>query len=130
MGKLKCNCGYVIGDDQVDLPYKGALVPNGAFLDYVTKIQEGISSLLEAEKQGLLKEWITKHNSQCPVDTSNQQMIAEIFGTHYFDLRRLIYQCENCNRIWIQREGSLSFEPFLPEHETAKDILFKAKEFE
>lgn len=125
MGKLKCNCGNVIGDNQVDMPNKGALITNGTFLDYVTKIQEGITSLLQATKAGQRSEWISKHKSESPVDASDQQIITEIFATHYFDMRRLIFQCEICNRIWIQKEDSLDFEPFLPESKSGKDILFK-----
>ena len=105
---------------------KGVLIPNGTFLDYVAKIQEGISSLLQATKDGQRSEWISKHKSESPLDASGQQIITDIFATHYFDTSRLIFQCEICNKIWIQKEDSLDFAPFLSESESGKDILFSA----
>ncbi|MBT1701910.1 hypothetical protein [Chryseosolibacter indicus] len=132
MSKLQCKCGFVIHDYQVDIPYKGAIIPNGPFFDFFDKVQEGIESFVEATKQGRRKEWIEERlsGSTYSTDITDKQLMGEIFGQYYFDLRRLIYQCENCGRIWIQQNNSTAFVPFLPDADNWKNILFDDSEVE
>ncbi len=83
--------------------------------------------MIEATKNGKRKEWIEENFAvpPYPMNLTDTQMIGDIFDRLYFDLRREMYQCEKCGRIWIQQPNSKFFVSFLPEIEHWKDILTK-----
>jgi hypothetical protein len=126
MGKLGCQCGNVMSDVSDNLPYKAQLVPDQYFYDFFERIESAIKDLIEATRNGKREEWVMKNFNfpPYPLDLRDEQMISDIFGKYYFDLKKDIFQCEKCGRIHIEKERN-HFVSFLPEDDRWRDILSK-----
>jgi hypothetical protein len=131
MSKLGCRCGHVIVDQTDYLPYKGDIVPDQTFFEFLDKIDQAINDLLIATKDNKRAEWIKKHFLEMyPQDLSNIQMLGDIFSKYYFPLIKHIYQCEKCGRLWVQKDKTEQFIPFKPEDEKWESVLEKIKQQE
>lgn len=120
MGRLRCKCDHVIVDTTDNLPYAADIIPDQSFYASYDRIEEVIDSLIESTKEGKRKEWIeSQFGTQYPKDLSNTQMIDDIFTSRLADLKQAMYQCEKCNRIWIQKGQSNQYVSFMPEDEAA-----------
>lgn len=125
MAKLGCICGHTIRDQSDNLPYKADLIPDRKYLGLLDKLDEIISSLIEANQTGEKAAWIKSHFESpfYPRDLTDDQMVNDLFTSHYIDARKTAYQCEQCGRLWIQKGQSETFVPFKPEDDEWKDIL-------
>ncbi|KXX69236.1 hypothetical protein [Flammeovirga sp. SJP92] len=117
MSQLKCKCGNVLSDVSDSLPYKGEIIPDRAFYNFLDKVENFIETLIEATNSGKRIEWIRKHFSSLsyPEDLDDTQMLCDIHGNYYSKIKKDIYQCDKCNRLWIQQNNTETFISFVPE---------------
>ena len=127
MSKLACPCDYTIADQTLNLPYKAHLLPNTELDNFFNLLTESIDSLSNDTKSNQRTEWIKKHFNvpPYPLDIKDSSMIFDILTTAFFDKSKLIYECENCGRIAIQRGKTEQFQFFSPDTKNTKGILDK-----
>ncbi len=124
MSKLRCKCGHTIVDQANNLPYKGQILPDQN-IDGFDGVFDKIDTLIESITNGKRIDWINENfdGSVYPTDLKNSSMIYDLICSKFYELNRTIYQCENCQRIWIQIGETEVFAPFAPESQDCKDIL-------
>ncbi|WP_054971722.1 hypothetical protein [Paenibacillus sp. A3] len=82
--KIRCECGGIIVDQTDSLPYKGHLISDQDWFDFLDAIDRAI------EKSG-------------PTDKDKERAAMSIrrLAVH---LTKLIYQCTNCGRLYVTNE--------------------------
>lgn len=126
MGKLGCKCGHTIVDQSDSLAYKAQLIPDKCFYEFFDRIEQAIVELIEATKNNKREDWIKRKfpSSSYPMDLRDEQMIDDLFDSYYSDLKKDIFQCENCGRIYIEQKNN-QFISFLPESDDWQNTLSK-----
>lgn len=122
MSKLKCECGYVIVDQSDSLSYKADLLPDKLFYSFFDELEMSTNKFILAYENNSLKHYlinfIKKSNFENEFDIDNetfQSIFYHLISNHIFASSRQVYQCINCNRIWIQKNKNEQFFSFLPE---------------
>lgn len=116
MSKFGCLCGHVILDRTDNLPYKASFVPDeDADMDaVVSQLVEFIAARDRGEQGIFIRERLGGHWP----DNDNAHTILYILLNGPMRSGRLIYECENCGRIWVQKHaeyGKNIFASYLPE---------------
>jgi hypothetical protein len=124
MAKLACTCGYIIVDQTDCLPYKGDIIPDKAYFDFLESIGAVIKLLYKANTIEEKQRWIKSHIECDPIPTIlEDEHIISLITRSYIQVARTVYQCESCGRIWIGKGNSGEFVPFKPEDSRWKNIL-------
>lgn len=127
MSKLGCECGHVIRDNTMNIPYKAIFLRDQDWNSY-TDYRGDIDSFLEALKNGSREKWISDYFSKSyPTDLSDSSIIDDIISKHQTEYEGELYQCENCGRIKIQVQDKNLFASFIPEDDNFRDIFKKYK---
>jgi hypothetical protein len=110
--EFKCKCGHLIEDGE-DLNYKAKLLPDIEFDAYTDQIDAQINEFIVMIMDGKREEWMESHFMEgYPRDLSNAQMLGDVLNWIYLGKTKEVFQCENCNRLWIEKNGvNLSFSP-------------------
>ncbi|MFN7494903.1 MAG: hypothetical protein ACK5RG_18415, partial [Cyclobacteriaceae bacterium] len=84
-----------------------------------------IKSFLDAKEKGEREQWMQSNFRipPYPTDLPDQEMIWDLIHDFQVSVRRTIFQCNNCSRIWIQRGHDEMFVSFTPDSDDAKNIL-------
>lgn len=117
MSKLICRCGHLILDKESPLDYKKYMLRDNLTDDFFSEIGDKVDDLIKAIKNNKKEEWI-KTNFKVPpypLDLSNSEMVYDLISKEFFKNTQVVYRCENCNRIAIQKQNSEQFKFFLPE---------------
>ena len=125
MAKLRCKCGHTIADQEVNIPYKGYILPDKLLFDTSDKLTSIIDELVEAIKLDRRDEWVEK-NFQVPpypMDLRESSMIYDLFSDYLGSVEQEIYECENCGRIALQVGQSQYFKFFSPDNPDTKGLL-------
>jgi hypothetical protein len=126
MSKIACECGHIIVDQTDYLSYKGDIIPDIFQELLFEKLNTGIVTFIDAIKNGQKEKWIKEtFLDSYPLDLDNSNMISDLFYMYYSDHKRIIYQCENCGRVLIQKGKSDHFASFKPESDDWRNILGK-----
>jgi len=125
MAKLTCKCGHTIVDQEVNIPYKGYILPDKLLFETFNKLTDSIDEMIEAIKSGQRDEWIKKKFNVPPYPTDEREstMIYDLFSDHLTSVQQDIYECENCGRIAIEIGQSEHFRFFSPDSPENKGIL-------
>lgn len=119
--KFLCSCGYVIRDQTNNLPYKAQFIPDeDEEADF--EITAGIlEAFLTARDAGNQDGFLRSHFGEAyPTDLDTRSIISDLL-TMVTRSARFIYECENCGRVFIQKDpGSRKNEYgiYLPEGDT------------
>jgi hypothetical protein len=118
MAKLRCECGYLIVDQADNLAYKGRILRDQVADRFFDRTANDIAMFVEAILKGKRQDWLVDHFTDVyPADTDTAGVIHDIIAG-YFILKEsiMIYQCEQCGRIWIQEQArSNNFRSFVPD---------------
>ena len=127
--KFRCPCGEAVYDQTDFLPYKAELLA-----DQDWEIRNGIieadsHSFLSAVRDGRRTEWIQafyRCDESQAAQREDRDVIWEIIDRADFPLKREIYQCEACGRLFFQHPRdpkNPKFIVFAPEGDDWKEVL-------
>jgi hypothetical protein len=127
MSKLACTCGNIIRDQTDFLPYKARWISDQDEDDFhhtlATVMAEAASALQQGKWQDFLNRQFT---SEYPRDLDVQNVLSDLLTSVLIRFSRVLYECEECGRLWLQAEGN-QFLPFLPE-QPQRGVLKKARD--
>lgn len=130
MGKLSCICGHTILDQADLLPYKGYIFPDVELDNLSRKMADTIDSLSDATKQSKRHDWIRERFTvpPYPLELSDASMVHDIISGFLSNIKKDIFECENCGRIAIQVGETNQFRFYKPEVEGSKGVLSGQKQ--
>ncbi len=117
MSTLGCRCGYTIRDDMYNLSYKGRIRRDQDEDFFHETVTRQLVLLMAATSPEGREAWIS-HNflPGYPQDADNEGMISDFLWGLEVRLMVILYECENCGRLWLQEEpGSDKYVPYSPE---------------
>jgi hypothetical protein len=125
MSKMLCSCGHVICDQTDNLPYKAELYPDTDTEALWDGIVSAAMSLLKALGSGERLRWMKEHFLPgYPTNVSDEGMLSDAITGIAARLKRDVYQCELCGRLYIQTSSKTNtFVVFLPESPDARNCL-------
>jgi hypothetical protein len=119
MSKLICNCGHIIVDQTDNLPYKAYCFRDEDMDKYYERF-DLVEEFINAIKKGEREAYIHKiFGEEYPTNLKDSSIIHDIL----WRLESIMYQCDNCGRVLIQKGDLNAYFSFLPEDEDAKDIF-------
>ena len=123
MSSIRCRCGARIADNEDSLPYKGHVMRDRDWDDFLNWEFEA-ADYLKAVSAGKRSEWITERfGSQYPQEMDDREVINDIITSSTYMKYLNIFQCTACGRLWLQRPGLQKFLSFRPEDEDWQDAL-------
>ncbi|MDE6780987.1 MAG: hypothetical protein K2J40_05965 [Ruminococcus sp.] len=98
MSWIRCYCGYKIHDSSDHLSYKGRIMSDQDYFDYL----DSVSSII---------------GSECP----DRKKLVDNFYFRVPDMTKTVYQCSQCGRLYIEEDNKLFC--FKPENHTNNGVL-------
>jgi hypothetical protein len=119
VSKLRCRCGHTIRDQTDNLPYKAYFVPDEDADADMDAVVAQLEAFMVAREQGRQGAFIRERLGGAWPDDDNAHTIVYILLTG-LKMRsgRLIYECESCGRLWIQKHAEYDkniFASYVPE---------------
>lgn len=99
-----CKCGSRISDITDYLPFKARMIADQDWIDFLETIEDAITSK----------------------EPDREKVADEFYSTAFNEHRRMIYQCPECGRIYINGEGN-SLYSFRPEMPVSTKLLQSSK---
>ncbi len=129
MSKLGCKCGHVIQDNTDYLPYRGSVLRHQDTDCFYDTASRELALFASAVAVGKRAEWINRHFLPgYPHDISDDSVISDFLNMLDVELATLIYECENCGRLWVQiAPGAKSYVPFSPDDGEVHRVLVSAR---
>lgn len=123
MSKIHCNCGYVIVDQTNTISNKAYFIRDQD-LDAVDNYLEDISNFIQAIQKGKRMEWLTNYfDSNVYAELPDSAVIADIISKYTLTYQSEMYLCQQCGRVYIQKNVTNQFISFLPEENRWGDIF-------
>src|ERR1700737_3712388 len=102
MSKLLCLCGHVIVDQTDSLPYKAHFIADEDEENFFQLSVSAMEKIVTAWKQGKLSELFgDKFVEVYSKDSGLGDFFNDVLAAGYFESSRVLYECEQCGRIWI-----------------------------
>lgn len=118
MSFFRCRCGHIITDSTDRLPYKAYVRVDADGHDPVAALARMLGDFIEARSHGEQRAFLSTIYSPKWVDIVDQKDLVAIFDDlideFWYRFERCLYECEECGRIWIQRDDDI-FVPYLSE---------------
>ena len=106
MSKLRCVCDHIIRDQTDNLPYKARFLPDEDHNAVLEAVAANILQFMLARERGDQGAFIHEFLGGVWSDDEDPATILNVLLTDViFGSRRLIYECENCGRIWVQKHA-------------------------
>jgi hypothetical protein len=120
MSKLRCTCGHIIRDQTDCIPYKALRYADEDTPVYFEAI-ETIADLVQAYEHEATERPPHPQPEQQKHDKRKglTRQITRILGHYHIGHFRVLFECENCGRLWLQvnpRENTVV--SYLPESDT------------
>jgi hypothetical protein len=119
MSKLRCLCGHIIVDQSDNLPYKAYFVPDEDEDADLGAVAADILQFMLAHERGDQGAFIHEFlGGAWPDDEDPATILYVLLTGVIMRSGRLIYECENCGRIWVQKHaeyGKNIFACYFPE---------------
>lgn len=122
MSKLGCRCGHVIVDQTDSSPYKASLLRDEAENGFWDEVHRELKPLVEAAESGD-KTAVAQAFGEFAHWCSAADELEGRISSHYIHRASTVYECQNCGRLWVQRDASESFVCYVPESEAYGAIL-------
>ncbi|UWF46849.1 hypothetical protein NYP20_15975 [Pseudomonas sp. N3-W] len=130
MSKLGCKCGHVITDQTDSLPYKASLLRDEVENEFWDEVHRELKPLVESAESGD-KAAISDALGQFSPWFSDADNLQDRISSLYIQRMSTVYECQNCGRLWVQKQDSEKFVSYVPEEGTYGAILAAASgEFE
>jgi hypothetical protein len=122
MSQLVCKCGHIIIDQTDFLPYKARYYSDEDSKAYDETI-DIVADFMIAREEGRENDILMKSDAGDSERTKLSFAIARMFARYHIGFSHIMYECEQCGRLWIQPQpGENSFVSYLPETDT-REVL-------
>lgn len=123
--KFLCTCGHVIRDQTDSLPYKAHFLPDEDQEVVFEAVIDRLEAFMTARETGQQEEFLRTHFGETyPRDLDTRSILNDLL-VGVILAARLIYECENCGRVLIQKQsasGKNVYNSYLPE-ENIRGVL-------
>jgi hypothetical protein len=123
MSKLACVCGHIIVDQTNDLIYKAYFVRDQdvePINGYLTEIADFILAIRTGERD----KWLVDYFGTDGYKTlSDADVIHDIILRYQVQFESMIYICEKCGRLQLQKGKENTFISFVPEESNWQSIF-------
>lgn len=127
MSKWPCTCGHIIADSTDYLPYKGYFRADQDQDEYYSVIDQ-LAEFIHAREIGEQERFFARHyGGKPPTKTDVKDVITSILARSRSRLERIMYECEQCGRLWIDYPQGQTMLAYHPEHDQ-RGILGTIKE--
>jgi hypothetical protein len=125
MSQMACHCGGIIRDHQIPCPTEGWILRDQEQETFVDQASEDIADFYEAVRAGQRDTWITAYFSpRYPTDVSDGGIVSDILSVHKKRVFLSVAECENCGRLWVQRESDVnSYRSYAPDEPGYAGVL-------
>jgi len=126
MSQLGCTCGHVISDGTDRLPYKGYVVRDVHYYDFLGWLVEEAQSYLKASRDGETPKWFLERGyGQRYIDLKldDSSVLFDRITSELSRLEREVYECLACGRIHIETQEDNRFQSYAPENGRLNDVL-------
>lgn len=123
MSKLACLCGHIIVDQTDDLPYKAALLRDRHEERFFNETSLLANELLAAASTGHVDELLDRHYGTGPWRPRPTEFFGDKFTSVFVSCISMVYECEGCGRLWLQKQGTNRFVSFTPDSGQCEAIL-------
>jgi hypothetical protein len=122
MSKLGCKCGHVITDQTDSLPYKASLLRDEVENEFWDEVHRELKPLVESAESGD-KAAISDALGQFSPWFSDADNLQDRISSLYIQRMSTAYECQNCGRLWVQKDNSERFVSYVPEEGAYGAIL-------
>ncbi|WP_339471122.1 hypothetical protein [Pseudomonas sp. EL_65y_Pfl1_R83] len=122
MSKLGCKCGHVITDQTDSLPYKASLLRDEVENEFWEEVHGELKSFVAAAESGDKVAIAEKFGELTPLLSATDELQGRI-SSIYIHRMSTAYECQNCGRLWVQRDASERFVYYVPEKGAYAAIL-------
>ncbi len=124
MGGISCKCGHFMRDRDDKLPYK-AYFFRDTDMEIHYEFADKIQSFIDAIKNNKRNEWIDTFfgGSYPSLNVTDGRVVADIITTEQIHLQRVMFQCENCGSIIIEKGDDYHFASFSPDNDNSKGLF-------
>ena len=123
MGTLTCRCGhYIKTANEGTEKYSADFIPEKSWDKLSDEILRNLHALVEAVKQGqTAAQWANlsisdKESEEC-------LLLYYFYQEAFLSFSRSMYQCEVCQRIYLETGKRNEFRSFAPESDDSQAIL-------
>jgi hypothetical protein len=125
MSTLGCKCGHIIHDTTDNIPYKGHVLPDvhATFFDWLAEETQSYVVAAQAER---VEQWLLDRGyGQDYVDLkpSHGKVLHDHIHTQFCKLRRHMYECEACGRIYMDTRKDNQFVGYAPDNGKVNAVL-------
>lgn len=122
MGTITCRCGHYISTSREKAPFEASFIPDKSLDKLGEEVYAQLTALITATQNGHTPaQWLGLTSSSKEVEEA--LVTWNIWGQAFSALSRSIYQCEVCNRVYIETNTPNHFRSFLPEADDSQSIL-------
>lgn len=118
--KFRCTCGHIIRDQTNSLPYKARFIPDEDEETDFEHIVDELEAFITVKERGKQEEFLRSYFGETyPQDLDTKSIIFDLL-TGMMRSARLIYECENCGRVFIQKHNEYDknvYGTYLPEED-------------
>ncbi|WP_336355495.1 hypothetical protein [Pseudomonas granadensis] len=112
--------------DQTDsLPYKASLLRDEVENEFWDEVHRDLKPLVESAEFGD-KAAIADALGQFSPSLSAADKLQDRISSLYIQRMSTAYECQNCGRLWVQKQNSEKFVSYVPEEGTYVAILAAA----
>ncbi|EJM82137.1 hypothetical protein [Pseudomonas sp. GM60] len=122
ISKLGCKCGHVITDQTDSLPYKASLLRDEVENEFWDEVHCELKPLVEAAESGDKAAIAEAFGKFAPWISATDELQGPI-SSIYNHRMSTAYECQNCGRLWVQKDASDKFVSYVPEEEAYGAIL-------
>ncbi|MFN8360417.1 MAG: hypothetical protein U0264_10935 [Candidatus Kapaibacterium sp.] len=123
MSKLACVCGHIIVDQTDNLIYKAHFVREQD-VDSINGYLTDIAAFILAIRTGERDKWLVEYFGTDIYKTlSDGDVVHDIILRYSVQFESMMYICEKCGRIQLQKGKENTFISFVPEESNWQSIF-------
>ncbi len=125
MLRWRALCGGTISNTLCPCPTEGWILRDQDQEPYYEGTSKDIAAFFTAIQAGRRNDWIAKYFSQqYPNDVSDEGIVYDIIAHHKRQLVLSVAECEQCGRLWVQREpGVNEYRSYSPDESGYAAVL-------
>jgi len=127
MSHIRCVCGHRISDITDFLPYKAYFLPDQDIEEAMEKSIEEAAQFADewerGEHAGWLREQLEPYLKEHGLGATIKFIAQHTFNHPTFKFGRPMYECEECGRLWLQKEPVTSMGKYDMPESPARGIL-------
>jgi len=125
MSKMACRCGGIIRDNLIPCPTEGWILRDQDQDVYYDLVCRDIAAFFSAVHAGRRDAWIVEFFSpQYPTKLGDQEIVHDILCRHRLPVLLSVAECEQCGRLWVQREPEVNaYRSYAPDEPGYAGVL-------